>query len=414
MRVGILTQYYPPEVGAPQGRLSELAQRLTERGHDVVVLTALPNYPQGRIYPGYKRLLVREQQGRVSVIRTWIWPTKNPAPIPRIASYLSFVLSSMLVGAFRLPRVDVLITESPPLPLGLSGFVLGRLKRARWVFNVSDLWPETAIVLGALRDGVVAKLAYRFERFCYRHAWGVSCQSKEIEESINRRFPSVRTIAFPNGADTDRFRPERRSEDVRRELVGDGRPVALYAGLHGICQGLDQVLAAADKLQDDDLKVVLVGDGPEKSMLIEAARRKGLGNVTFLDPKPKDAMPALLASADIAIVSLKTRVPGAVPSKLYEAMASGLPIVLVADGEPADIVRSSHAGVAVEPGDIEGLAAALRRLAESDAERARMGTAARAAAVERFDRRPICDRFIAALERKNDDRRGQRYEGVAT
>jgi glycosyltransferase involved in cell wall biosynthesis len=400
MRVGILTQYYPPEVGAPQGRLSELAARLTERGHEVVVLTALPNYPQGRIYPGYKGLVVREQQGRVSVVRAWIWPTKSPAPIPRMASYLSFVLSSVLVGAFRLPRVDLLITESPPLTLGVSGFILSRLKRARWVFNVSDLWPSTEIVMGLLREGVMTKLAHRLERFCYRHAWRVSCQSKGIEESINRRFPSVGTISFSNGADTDRFRPAQRSEATWRELVGDGGPVALYAGLHGVCQGLDQVLAAAEKLQDDDLKVVLLGDGPEKAELVEAAGRKGLNNVRFLDPQPKDEMPVLLASADIAVVALKVRIPGAVPSKLYEAMASGLPVVLIANGEPADILRSAQAGVVVEPGDIDGLADALRRLARSKAERDRLGSAGRVVAVERFDRKPLCDRFIEALERE--------------
>jgi glycosyltransferase involved in cell wall biosynthesis len=175
--------------------------------------------------------------------------------------------------------------------------------------------------------------------------------------------------------------------------------VALYAGLHGIAQGLDQLIEAAERLQDDQLQVVLVGDGPDKEALVEATSRRRLRNVTFLEPQPNEAMPALLASADIAVVSLKTRIPGAVPSKLYEAMASGLPIVLVAEGEPAEILLSAHAGMAVKPGDVDGLADALRRLAQSDTERARLGTAGRAAAIERFDRRPICDRFIEALER---------------
>jgi glycosyltransferase involved in cell wall biosynthesis len=399
VRVGILTQYYPPEMGAPQARLSALAARLGELGHETVVLTALPSYPQGRIYPGYRRLYLREQQVEVSVLRAPIWPTKSVSLIPRAANYLSFGLSSLLVGAVRLPRLDVLITESPPLPLGFTGFLLSRLKRARWVFNVSDLWPETAIALGSLGDGRLTRLAYWLEAFCYRRASAVSCQSREIEQSINERFPGVHTISFVNGTDTDRFSPALRSKTFWHDLVGKDRLIAIYAGLHGACQGLDQLIEAAERLQDDHLRLVLVGDGPEKEALVESSHQKRLRNVTFLEPQPKDEMPTLLASADIAVVALRTRLPGAVPSKLYEAMASGLPVVLVAEGEPADIVRSTKAGIAVSPGDVEGLAEALRRLAGSEDEREELGAAGRAAAVERFDRRPILDRFIYELTR---------------
>jgi glycosyltransferase involved in cell wall biosynthesis len=398
MRVGILTQYYPPEVGAPPARLSELAARLREHGHEVVVLSAMPNYPHGRVYPGYGGLAIEEERGGIEVLRVWIWPTASTAVIPRTASYLSFVASSVLIGSRRLPRLDVLITESPPLLLGISGFVLSRLKRARWVFNVSDLWPESAVVLGVLGSGPLTKLAYRLEGFCYRHSWRVSCQSREIQESIDRRFPEVGTLPFFNGVDTERFSPERCSDGLRRELNSGTGSVALYAGLHGIAQGLDQLLAAADKLRDEDLQLVLVGDGPEKPALVEQARARALRNVTFLPPQPREAMPALLASADIAVVSLKRRIPGAVPSKLYEAMASGLPVVLVAGGEPAEILQSAQSGVAVAPGDVDGLVGALRRLARSPEERVRFGAAGRAAAVERFDRRPLCDAFIEALE----------------
>ena len=398
MRVGILTQYYPPEIGAPAARLSELAARLQERGHEVVVLSAMPNYPAGRIYPGYGGLAVREQQEGIGVLRSWIWPTMSPAVVPRMLSYLSFVVSSGLIGFRRLPRLDVLITESPPLLLGISGFVLSRLKRARWVFNVSDLWPESAVVLGVLGDGPATRLAYRLEAFCYRRAWRVSCQSREIRASVERRFPEVGTLAFFNGVDTDRFSPGYRSEDLRREIAAGAGCVALYAGLHGIAQGLDQLLAAAEELAAEDLRIVLIGDGPEKAALLEEAKARGLRNITFLPPRPREAMPALVASADIAIVPLKSMIPGAVPSKLYEAMASQLPVVLVAQGEAAEIVRSSQSGIVVRPGDISGLAEGLRRLVRSADERFRLGAAGRAAAIEHFDRRRLSDHFIEALE----------------
>jgi glycosyltransferase involved in cell wall biosynthesis len=398
MRVGILTQYYPPEMGAPQARLSELATRLREHGHDVVVLSAMPNYPRGRVYPGYRGFVVQEEENGVGVVRAWIWPTTSTALIPRTASYLSFVASSFLVGSRRLPKLDVLITESPPLLLGISGFLLSRLKRARWVFNVSDLWPESAVVLGVLGEGAATRLAYRLEAFCYRRAWRVSCQSREIRASIDRRFPEVQTLPFFNGVDVERFSPDRRSDEVRRELGGNARSLALYAGLHGIAQGLDQLLAAAAKLEDEDLQLVLIGDGPEKTALLEEAKARQLRNVTFLPPQPRDAMSTLLASADIAVVPLKMRIPGAVPSKLYEAMASGLPVVLAAEGEAAEIVQSGRSGIVVTPGDVDGLANALRRLARSADERLRLGAAGRAMAVERFQRRRLSDDFIQALK----------------
>jgi glycosyltransferase involved in cell wall biosynthesis len=226
----------------------------------------------------------------------------------------------------------------------------------------------------------------------------VSCQSREIRDSIAGRFPGVRTVAFFNGVDTDVFRPEHRAPALTRELRGGARAAALYAGLHGIAQGLDQLLAAAEQLKEEDVRLVLVGDGPEKSALLAEADARGLRNVAFLPPKEKSAMPALLASSDIALVLLKSRIPGAVPSKLYEAMASGLPVVLVADGEPAEILRSADAGIAVAPGDIEGLVDAIGRLARSPEERARLAAAGRATAVDRYDRRPLCDDFIDALE----------------
>jgi colanic acid biosynthesis glycosyl transferase WcaI len=398
MRVGILTQYYPPEIGAPQARLSALAARLTERGHEVVVLSAMPNYPRGRIYPGFGGLLVREESGGIVVLRAWIWPTLNTALIPRTASYLSFAVSSVFVGGAKLPRLDVLITESPPLLLGISGFLLSRFKRARWVFNVSDLWPESAVVLGALRSGPSISLAYRLEAFCYRHAWRVSCQSREIRASIARRFPEVDTLPFFNGVNTEQFNPHCRSNAVRQEIADGADCVAVYAGLHGLAQGLDQLLAAAERVADEDLRLVLIGDGPEKADLLEYARARNLRNVTFLPPQAKEAMPPLLASADVALVPLKRHIPGAVPSKLYEAMASSLPVVLLAEGEPAEIVRSTGSGIVVAPGDVDGLTDALRQLARSGDLRRRLGEAGRAAAVEQFDRKPLSDDFIEALE----------------
>ena len=402
MKIGLLTQYYPPEMGAPQARLSHLASQFVRRGHEVFVLTAMPNYPTGRVFEGYRGLSLREKRDGVSVIRTWIHPTTKVGLAPRLASYFSFVFSSLLAGAAGLPRLDYLLTESPPLFLGISGYLLAKRTGARWIFNVSDLWPESAVVLGAVSEGWGLKAALALEAFCYRKAWLVTGQSREILDDIRGRFPEVRAYHLSNGVDTSLFRPECRSAAARARLAnggGESACIALYAGLHGIAQGLDQILEAAARQTDlPSLEFTLVGDGPVKSSLMAKSRELGLSNVRFLDALPREEMPGLVASADLAIVPLKMSLPGAVPSKIYEAMGAGVPIVLVATGEAAAIVDRSQAGVHVAPGDVPGLATAIRGLAADPARRARLGTAGRSAAVRDFDRIAIADRFIDHLE----------------
>ncbi len=396
------TQYYLPEMGAPQARLSELAHGLAQRGWQVTVLTAMPNYPLGKYYTGYRGGLKREIEGPVEVIRTWIYPSQSVGLVPRLANYFSFVVSSALVGSFLAKRADFILTESPPLFLGMSGFWLSRIKRARWIFNVSDLWPEFAVRLGMLKPGLALRLSQRLEAFCYKKAWAVSGQSKTILANIRQHFPQVKTFHLSNGADTAAFHPDQATPESRALLGSADEVVALYAGLHGLAQGLEQVLEAAQHLQDQpQIKLVLVGDGPEKQTLMRIAAEKHLTNVRFLDPLPKWKMPALVASADISIVPLKVFLPGAVPSKIYEAMASARPLVLVADGEAAEIVSSHYAGLVVKPGDAVGIAAAIFQLAQDRELRQSLGAAGRQAAESQFDRQRIINGFADFLEQSS-------------
>ena len=398
MHFAILSQYYPPEMGAPQARLSELAQRFLARGHRVSVLTAMPNYPRGKIYPGYGGLLRRETLDGVRVVRSALYPSKSPRILPRLCSYLSFVGTSAVAGTFCLPKIDYLLTESPPLFLGFTGYYLSRLKGARWIFNVSDLWPEGAVDLGIIQEGLALRLARRLEAFCYRKSFLVTGQSRGILGNIEQRFPDVETHHLSNGVDPRLFHPQL-AADRARFGIPEGALVALYAGLHGVFQGLDQLLEAAHRLRDlENFRLVLVGDGPQKESLRAEAACRGLDNVLFLDPQPRDAMPQLVASADISIACLKTKILGAVPSKIYEAMGGAKPLMLVAEGEAAQIVEETGCGLTVDPGDLEGLSAGLRRLAEDAELRRELGEAGRRAAEHRFDRWRIADCFIDRLE----------------
>jgi len=403
MRIAFLTQYYPPEIGAPQGRLSGLAAAFLREGHSVTVLTAQPNYPSGRIHAGYGGLLRREVRDGVRVIRTFVYPTQRADFFHRLSSYFSFVASSAALGTFALEPPDYLIVESPPLFLGLAGVWLSWVKRCPMIFNVADLWPETAVRLGVLRRGSLAhEISARLERFCYRRATLVTGQTRAIVSDIVDRFPWCRTYHLSNGVNGRTFHPDRRTAAARATLGPADSCVAFYAGLHGLAQGLEHVLAAAELLADTPLRFVLMGDGPTKADLIRQARSRGLNNVTFLDPRPTSEVPPLLAAADIVLVPLVTHLPGATPSKLYEAMASGRPVVLVAEGEPATIVREQEAGLVVGPGDIGGLSGALRTLSRDPNLRQELGANGRRAAERLFNQVEIDAHFVAFLEQRHE------------
>lgn len=400
MKLIILTQYYPPEIGAPQRRLSELVERFVKAGHTVTVLTAMPNYPRGKIYEGYGGLFRREKLNGVTILRTAIYPTQKASFVHRLTNYFSFVFSSLLFGTFLLPRSDYLMVESPPLFLGFSAIWLGWVKRARLVFNVSDLWPESAVHLGIVRENSLShRLSTWLERRCYESAWLISGQSNGILGDIRSRFPHKQTFHLSNGVDVSQFGPQLANEALRSQLRGEAETVAIYAGLHGLAQGLDQLLEAAELLQKEQgPRIVLIGDGPEKHQLVQEASRRGLGNIDFWDPVPASGVAPLLASADILLITLKSYIPGAVPSKLYEAMASGKPVIIVASGEPADIVVRHDAGISVKPGDVAALADALRLLSDDSELRKQLGENGRLAAEEFFNRDTIVAGLIEHLE----------------
>jgi len=227
MNLTILTQYYLPEIGAPQRRLSHLAEGLAKQGHRVTVLTAMPNYPTGKIYPGYGGLTCVEEINGVRVVRTCIYPTQDAGFVRRLSSYFSFVFSSLLLGGWKLEPCDYLLTESPPLFLGITGFWLSRWKRARWIFNVSDLWPESAVRLGMLNNKIALRMSEWLEAFCYNNAWLITGQSKSIIENIQQRFPRVQTYHFSNGVDAARFCPDAATADARATLHQNAECVAL-------------------------------------------------------------------------------------------------------------------------------------------------------------------------------------------
>ena len=292
--------------------------------------------------------------------------------------------------------MDYVLTESPPLFLGISGFFISKLKGAKWIFNVADLWPESAVHLGVLDEGLFLKLAEMLEAFCYRHAWMVTGQSESILESIHSRFPEIRTYHLSNGVNCEKFNSLIMGNNHRNDLADEDEIIIFYGGLHGLAQGLDQILYAAKEVPEC-VRFIFLGDGPEKEYLINLANGMELLNIEFLDPVSKNEMPGILASVDICLVPLKKAIPGAVPSKLYEAMASSKPVIMIAEGEAKEIVERNKCGIVVSPGDIQGIVDAINILVENPPLRIRMGENGRKAALEDYSRIEIINKFANFL-----------------
>lgn len=404
MRIGILTQYFPPEMGAPQARLHELAVRLKAKGHAITIITAMPNYPTGRVFDQYRgRILALEKMDGMRIIRTAVCPSKSTNLMTRLASYMSFVVTSFLLGMWLVGKQDLLIVESPPLFLGLSGWPMARIARAKLVFMVSDIWPDVAVRMGDMISRRQARLLERLESLIYRRCNCVALTNPGAVEQVRSRFPDVPCGVISNGVDTKFFRPELRSEHIRREFgIQPGEFAVGYCGLHGIFQGLEVVIEAAKRLQDHPhVRIVMVGEGPTKMDLISRAQAAGLKNIAFYPQQPKSRMPAILASMDASLIPLAASLPGTMPSKVYEALAAGVPMVVTAGCEAEQLVRRYHVGRLFPPGDADALAGAIRDLADNPSVREEISRNALQLA-PRFDRSVIADRterLLLAIQR---------------
>jgi len=370
MRILFLTQYYPPETGAPQNRLSDLAARLKKAGHFVEVLTALPSYPKGEIYEGYRRSFIKtEELAGIRVVRSWVYATKRKSFVPRILNYLSFAVFSIVVALVACGNVDVVYVESPPLFLGFSGYLVSRIKRARFVLNISDLWPESAVVLGMLRNRRLIGLANWAELWLYRHAWMVTGQTEGIVDSIRERSPNTPTHLITNGVEPEFLEQVALARTARARLkqqfgFGDDFIVA-YAGVHGLAQGLDTLLESAALVKHQkEIRFHFFGDGPEKIHLQKTAKEKGTENVAFHPPISRSQIADLLACIDVAIVPLKRDdlFKGALPSKLFEALGAGVPVIAALGGEAEKLMERSQGGIVVEPENPGQMSEAIVRL----------------------------------------------------
>ena len=408
MKLVILTQYYPPEIGAPQNRLHDLAVRLRDKGVDVIVLTGMPNYPHMEVHPEYKhKLYFKERIDGIPVHRSWLWVKNARRNIAlRILCYLSFTFTSLLIGAFKLPRLDFILCESPPLSLGLTGLILARLKSGRFILNIADIWPDGAVELGVISEGFLVRLTRRFEKWIYRKSDLISGQTRGIGAHVKKHFPEKHVHLLRNGVDLSMFEPAYEDTGWRKKRgFSKSDRLFLFGGILGFLVGLEVVLYAADKLRDHrDIKFLIFGQGPEKEGLIALKNELMLNNIFFFDPVPRSAMPEMISACDVGLMPMRRAefLKGAIPSKSFEYLAMERPILLGAEGEAKELlIDDAGAGLAFEPENPDDLAEKVLLLSNAPDLRKKLGTAGRKAAKLRFDRAIIAERFFDFLNQRS-------------
>jgi len=403
VRVLLVTHYFPPETGAPQARLSSLAAIWAADGDDVTVLTGMPNHPTGVKPPAYRRAIRRrERRDGYRVVRTWLYATPNEGVARKTLGHLSFLASAVLLGARPSGPADVVVVSSPTFFSIGAGWALARLKRARLVVEVRDLWPAIFSELGVLTNGPLLRALERLELAAYRAADDVVVVSDGFRANlIARGVPAGKVHTIRNGANVSQFTPGRGASPAVRGRLGaaPGDCLVLYAGTHGIAQGLSGLADAGAALAADPVHIALVGDGADKARVARRVAESRAGNVSMLPGVPHEEVPDLLAAADICLVCLRD-VPlfaTFIPSKMFEYLAAGKAVIGAVTGEAAAILTEAGARV-VPPGDPAALAAAIRELAASPATRRKMGERGRRYVEAYFDRAALARQYRKLLE----------------
>ncbi len=399
MNILILTQYYPPETGAPQNRLHSLASYLSDFGAEVTILTAMPNYPQGAIQTAYKgKWFCKEKDGATIVYRSWIYVSKSKSVVARLLNYFSFVCTALFVGLFRISRHDIIICESPPLFLGITALLLKWIKSSKLVFNVSDLWPESAEKLNIINNRLLLNTSYALERVLYKNANLVSGQTQGIIDNINHRYPNTPLHLLRNGIDIHQFSATGNREVFRRQHQFKADDfVITYAGIIGHAQGLDILLDAALLLQQQpQIQFAMVGDGPEKQRLVKRAQEMNLSNIHFMDSVPRSQMPDVIAACDCYVTPLRKNdlFLGAIPSKIFEPLFYGKPVIMGVDGEAKTLfVEQGKCALHFEPENTEQLVQAILKLSNDKQLYQQLGANGKQFVSENFNRKQLALQF---------------------
>lgn len=365
MHILFLTDNFPPEVNAPASRTFEHAQEWQKEGHQVTIITCAPNFPKGKVFEGYRnRLWQTEWMDGIRVIRVWTFITANEGFLRRIIDYISFMVSATLAAPFT-NKVDIVIGTSPQFFTVCGAYLVSRMKRVPFIFELRDLWPESIKAVGAMNDSLAIKILERIEMFLYKKATAIITVTHSFKNNlIERGIEKEKIHVVTNGVDLSRFGPIPRDAALARELGITKCFVAGYIGTHGMAHGLETLLDTAEMFQNegqDDVRLLFLGDGARKSALKEDASHRNLRNVIFIDSVPKADVVRYWSLLDASIIHLRNTslFSTVIPSKMFESMGMGIPILHGVPGESAGIIEREGVGIVFPPGNPVALHAAL-------------------------------------------------------
>jgi len=361
-----LSQYFPPEIGATQTRAYEMATNLVAFGHQVTILTEVPNHPSGIIPPQYRsRFRVVEKMDGVLVVRNWVYASPIKTFRTRMLFYLSFMVTAVINSFFLKGGYDAVYVTSPPLFVGIAGLAIARIRGIPFIFEVRDLWPESAVELGQLGNPRYIRWGHALANLCYRSARAVVSVTQGIHDVLlSKGLSPDKVFLIKNGTNPERYHYI--CDGALEEKLGwKGKFVVLYAGIHGVAQGLEKIIDAAALLSAGaHIQFAFIGEGPRKRELREYVAKRGLLGIQFLPEVPSDEVARYLSLASVCVVPLKKNelFKGALPSKMFDAWACGKPLLLTVDGEARKELESARGGVFVEPENVEAIAGAIDML----------------------------------------------------
>lgn len=403
MHILFLTDNFPPEVNAPASRTHEHCRAWVEAGHRVTVVTCAPNFPRGRVFDGYRnRLWQQETMDGIHVIRVWSYVTANEGFTRRVLDYLSFMVAGGLAALF-VRRVDVVVGTSPQFFTACAAWFVGVVKRRPFVFELRDLWPESIKAVGAMTNTTLLHWLERLELFLYGQAARIVSVTHSFRDNLLRRGIDASKIdVITNGVDIAQFAPRAKDQALEEQLCLGDKFVAGYVGTHGMAHALETLLEAAARLRQlpdgDRYRILLLGDGARKAALVEQSRAMALSNVVFVDSVPKDQVARYWSLLDVAIIHLRRTelFTTVIPSKLFECMGMGIPVLHGVEGESAEIVQREGIGLVFEPERADQLVTAICRLC-NEPELIKMFRLRCLEAARRFDRQALAASMLASL-----------------
>jgi len=418
MHILFLSDNFLPETNAPASRTFEHCREWVKAGHKVTVITCVPNFPTGKVFAGYRnKLWQKEDMGGIHVIRVWSYISANEGFLKRVIDYVSYMITAIFAALF-VRKVDIVIGTSPQFFTACAAYIVGAYKRVPFVFELRDLWPESIKAVGAIRSGRLLRVLERLELFLYRRAAKIVCVTHSFKQVLIMRGIDPKKISVvTNGVDLQRFSPREKDTQLVSDLGLNGKFVAGYIGTHGMAHALETVLEAAKLIQDHpngaQFRILLLGDGAKKNDLIAKAKELKLNNILFLDTVSKDEVAQYWGLLDTAIIHLRrTKLFEAViPSKLFECMGMGIPVLHGVFGESAEIVRKYDVGLVFEP---QNAAQLCTHLLDLYAHRDRYDTLRQNCiqAAPDFDRLTLAQQLLISLQTLVNDKHEQVHSPI--